>query len=67
METSVIEKSKLITKILSVNPLTVWEIDKSKYYGFIGFDGFETWWLKYALEKQSIEFLNEFIVELENN
>jgi len=57
-------KQKLISQIESFNAKSVWDIDKTEYYQLIGWDGSESWFLKYILETMTIRFLKQFLLEL---
>ena len=61
---SKIMKQKLISQIESFNAKSVWDIDKTEYYQLIGWDGSESWFLKYILETMTIRFLKQFLLEL---
>jgi len=63
-------KTQLINKITNFNADLVWEIDKSEYYGMIGWNGGlknDSYWLEHNLLEKTNEFLKKLLKELLTN
>jgi len=60
-------KENLIDKITKYNADLVWELDQSKYYGMIGWNGGlknDSYWLHNNLESMTIKFLKELLKDI---
>lgn len=62
-------KSVVIEKIKKFAPCLVWEIDKSKYYGSIGWSGSveNTYWYNEGLNDLTVKVLSSLLSELKEN